>query len=376
MTLRGTMLAALAMLCGCAAADTPFEADAIEAFDAALETTIAAQRAPGALMLVRDGDGRRWVGAAGVTELGIDGAVTEDTVFRTASVGKTFTGAVILALHDEGAIAVTDPIARYVDGIPGGEQITLAMLLTHTSGVANYTRVEAYRTRVIEDPSWRPTDEELIALAVEETPAFAPGTEWDYSNTGYLLLGRVVQSVTGLAVEEEARRRFFEPLGMHDTRPVDEAARAALWTGYREVDGELVPVPYAGGPPADGSGWVTTLHDMEIWARQFLGGRLHRPETLALARMPEGGALLDSVAQAFGLASGGYALGFIAADDSTLGSLYAGAGNGDGARTFVGFWPETDTAFVVAVNVGDGTVPIVETLSAAGPMIDTLRAMR
>ena len=369
----GVTLATLAMACGCAPGDGPFPAPDVERFEATLDATIAAQGSPGALMLVRDGSGRRWAGVRGVVDRDTSVAVTEDTVFRTASVGKTFTGAVILALHDEGRIAVTDPIADYVEGVTGGEEITLAMLLNHTSGVPNYTQVAAYRARVLEDPTWRPTTAELITLALGDPPVFPPGTGWDYSNTGYLLLGRVVEVVTGSPIEVEVRRRFFDPLGMHETRPAEERA-GRVWTGYRSLDGALVETPYDGGPLEDGAGWVTTLHDLEIWARQFLGGRLHRPETLALARMTEGGALLDSVAQAFGLESGGYGLGFIAARDAALGPLYAGAGNGDGARTFVGFLPDADTAFVVAVNVGDGAVPLVETLSASGPLIDALRA--
>ncbi|MCZ7680280.1 MAG: beta-lactamase family protein [Sandaracinaceae bacterium] len=201
----------------------------------------------------------------------------------------------------------------------------------------------------------------------------APGTAWSYSNTGYILLGLVAEQIVGRPIEQELQARFFEPLGMIDTQPRGDGAPVALWTGYIHDGSDLREVPMGRGYTADGGAWITSLDDLITWAHAFFGGQLHRAETLALAQMPAGGALLETVARNFGLESGGYGLGLVVGTDATFGPLLAGAGNGDGARTFVGYAPEQELAFAVAVNIGDGSVPIVETLSAAGPLLEAVR---
>lgn len=351
----------------------PFPTEDVARFESALATTHEAQGAVGTAMTVGDGAGRRWVGYAGLADRESGRAVDEHTLIRSASVGKTFTGALILALHEEGALSVDDALSRHVDLVPNGDAITLRMLLQHTSGVPNYTRVAAYREAIAVDPTRVFSYEELVTIAIAEERDFAPGTGWNYSNTGYILLGIVAEQIVGRPIEEELRARFFEPLGMNDTQPMGAEAPAALWTGYIVDGGELREVPRGASYTADGGAWVTSLDDLLTWAHAFFGGRLHRTDTLALAQMPAGGALLEAVAQNFGLETGGYGLGLIVASDATFGALLAGAGNGDGVRTFVGYAPEEALAFAVAVNIGDGSVPIVETLSAAGPLLQAVR---
>lgn len=373
-------LAALCLLASCAAEDpltaAPFASEDAARFEEALDLTFASQSAPGATMIVhsRRGGGRVWTGQRGSLSLDPGAApVTERTIFRTASSAKTFIGALILALHDEGRLSVNDPISAHVDGVPGGEAITLRMLLQHTSGVANYTHSATYRETVAADPTRRFTYEELVALAIAEGPDFPPDTGWEYSNTGYILLGMVAQALVHRPLEDELEARFFGPLGMHDTAPLIGEPPASMWTGYLVRDGEIEEAPPGGGYVADGGAYVTSLHDLVVWAEAFFGGRLHRAETLALAQGTGGGELLNVVARSFGLESGGYGHGLVVASDARLGVLLAGAGNADGARTFVGYLPDHDLSFVVAVSAGDGSVPIVETLSATGPILAALR---
>ncbi|MCA9609256.1 MAG: beta-lactamase family protein [Myxococcales bacterium] len=369
------VVAALALLTlGCQDGETPFDPPEAARFEAALDQMHEEQQAVGSLLAFDDGT-HVFRGARGAADLAAGRAMTVDTPYRTASIAKTFTGALILSLHEEGTLSVEDPVSRFVDWVPNGENITLRMLLTHTSGLRNYTYATGYLP-LIEANGGDVTYEEMVRVALEDGPEFEPGTDWGYCNTGYLLLAHIAEQLTGRTLYEEVRDRFFVPLGITRTRPID----------LRDVDPELArsyvvgedgPIQVAGQVwtlhPADG-GWMTTLEEMAIWARHFLGGRLHSAETLALARHPEGGPFLDSVAQSFGLEAGGYALGFIEASDATLGPLYAGAGNGDGTRSFVGYLPEHDIAFALFVDVGDSRVPIVETLSAAGPALAALRA--
>lgn len=357
-----------------AAEDVAFPAGEQARFDAALQEMHASQQAVGSLLTVGDSH-HRYAGALGLADLSSGREMTPDTLYRTASIAKTFTGALVLALHEEGKLSVDDPLSDHVTTVPNAENITLRMLLTHTSGLANYTKVPAYREAAA-DPDRVITYEDLVGFAVEQGPEFDPGAGWSYCNTGYILLGMIAESITGRSLFEELRERYFLPLGMTHTHPYDpRTPPPELATGYEITpDGPVKAYsPLALHTyPADG-GYVTTLDDMRIWAHAFLGGHLHSAETLALARQPEGGALLNAIAKSFDLESGGYGLGFIVANDRQMGPLYAGAGNGDGVRTFVGYLPESDLGFALFVDVGDSEVPIVQTLSATGPVLARLR---
>jgi D-alanyl-D-alanine carboxypeptidase len=364
------------LVLACCTNTAPFPAAEQARFDTALTDMQTEQQCPGALLLVSDGQ-HRYASAIGMADIESGRAMTIDTPYRTASMSKTFVGALILALQEEGKLSVDDPVSEHIDGIPNGENITLSMLLTHTSGIANYNKVTAYLEAAEADHDRVFAYQELIDFAVAAGPDFPPGTTWNYSNTGYILLGMIAEQIAGRSLYDELRARWFDRLGMTHTHPLDgrnpgpDLARAYLVSGSSVVESNTVLAinNYA----ADG-GWVTTLGDIDIWSRNFLAGRLHQPETLARARMSEGGELLDSVARAFGFDSGGYARGFVVAHDGTLGPLYAGAGNGDGERTMVGYLPDSGISYALFVNVGDGQVPIVETLSAARPVIGALRA--
>jgi D-alanyl-D-alanine carboxypeptidase len=359
------------VISGCAPGTEPFPASDIERFEAALAATSDAQGAPGTVMLVEDGAGHRWVGVSGLADVATDEPATERTLFLTASVAKTFTAAVVLALVDEGRLSLDQTLEEWVPRVPHADRITLRMLLDHTSGIASYNHTPGWEDAAAVDRTHRFTSDELVDLAVSVSADFPPGEGWSYSNTGYILLGMVVEAVVGRPLVEETRARFFAPLGMNDTVPVDEVGDG-LWSSYIVGDDGAEPVVRLPGYPADG-GYVSSLHDLGIWARHFLGGRLHRPETLAEAHVGAGAELLGAIASAYGFESGGYGAGMIVASDATLGALYAGGGNTDGARTFVAYLADQDLWFVVAVNSGEGRVPLVETISAAGPLFDALR---
>ena len=369
-------LTVLAVL-SCAACDqrSAFSHDEEARFADALATMHADQQSVGSALIVDDG-AHRYEGAAGFAERATGRERTAQTPFRIASVTKTFTGALILALHEEGALSVDDPLSRYLPAFPNGENMTLRMLLNHTSGIANYTKIAAYNEAFAADTTRIFTPEELVAYAASAPSDFPPGTDWNYSNTGYIILGMIAESIVHRSLPEELRARWFDRLGMSHTVPLTSPP-AEMVVGYQvALDGTATEVPASSALrayAADG-GWVSTLENLVIWARALFGGHLHSPATLALARVPAGGALLDGVARAYGFDSGGYDLGLIQAHDRALGMLYAGAGNGDGTRDFVGYLPDTDIAFIVSVNVGDGAVPIVEDLSAVQPLLVAIRA--
>jgi D-alanyl-D-alanine carboxypeptidase len=192
----------------------------------AVEAQVAAG-APGALARIEaPRAGLEWAGSAGQLARGESRALLPDDAFRAASVTKTVTAAVAVRLDREGRLALDEPLGdqlapellqrwRGLDGLP---RTTPRQLLAHTSGVPNYFREEAFAARLREQPrrAWRPV--ELVDHAAGHgTPRFAPGEGFEYSDTGYVITGVLVQQVTGRPLHGVYRELVFGPLGMDST---------------------------------------------------------------------------------------------------------------------------------------------------------------
>jgi D-alanyl-D-alanine carboxypeptidase len=216
-----------------------------------------------------------------------------DTIFRVGSVSKQFTAAAVLALVEDGALDVTDPVAKYFPEYPeenlekGGVKATLHHLLTHTSGLGDAETTEYFKKNAwfeLIDPAT------LLEVAAELPMATTPGTSYAYSNWGYYLLALVVERASGKSYEAFLRERFFAPLGMTDTGtslPAEKAARAAL--GYDESGGKLTTMSdQLWFKDKDlslvfGSGQIySTVTDLARWDRALASGEA----------LPRKGALL------------------------------------------------------------------------------------
>ena len=172
--------------------------------------------APGALVLLRTPQGE-FVFGSGATELGGADRPRVDTHFRIASNTKTMTAAVIVLLAQEEKLRFDDPVSKYVSGVANGEHITIAQLLKMRSGLYNYTSAPELAESLDHDPTRSLTPEALLAIAFKHAPLFAPGHEFDYCNTNYVLLGLVAEKVEGEALATIFRKRLFAPLGMKET---------------------------------------------------------------------------------------------------------------------------------------------------------------
>lgn len=145
---------------------------------------------------------------------------------RAGSVTKTFTATLLLQAEGDGLLSLDDTIDRYVTGVPNGTRITLRQLATMTSGVATYSDTKVFPGDPGVNPFrvWRP--EELAKIGLEESPLFDPGTKFNYSNTNYVLLGLVLEKVSGKPIAELYRERIIQPLGLTDTAFPDLADRS------------------------------------------------------------------------------------------------------------------------------------------------------
>ncbi|MEU4895620.1 serine hydrolase domain-containing protein [Streptomyces sp. NPDC044780] len=231
-----------------------------------------------------------------------------DDHYRAGSTLKTFVATVVLQLVGEGRLSLSDPVDRWLPGVVSGHgndgrRITVRMLLQHTSGVPNVTRLpELLPALYSADGYYRNrfrhyTAEELVAAAVRQAPDFEPGTGYRYSNTGYVLAGMIIEKVTGRGWRAEVRDRLIRPLGLTGTSlpgdaPVLPAPYARGYHTYAEGGGGPVDTTLFNGTAADAAGdLVTTPRDVNRLFTALLTGRLLRPAELDEMRrtvpMPE-----------------------------------------------------------------------------------------
>ena len=142
---------------------------------------------------------------------------TPDMHFRNGAVAFAYLATVVLQLAGEKRLGLDDTLAMYLPDLPHADTITLRMLLNMTSGYDDYVRDEGFITAFYADPFRHWTPDELIAIGVSKPLLFAPGTNWGYAHTGYVILGKVVEQVTGKPLGDSMAERIFEPLGLRNT---------------------------------------------------------------------------------------------------------------------------------------------------------------
>ena len=149
----------------------------------------------------------------GLADISAGTPITPQTKFRIGSITKQFTASAILKLQEQGKLSVGDKLAKFFPDFPRGREVTLRHLLTHTSGIRSYTDMPGF----IEKVTAPITPDKLIDSFKDEPYDFAPGKKWHYDNSGYFLLGMIVEKVSGKSYEQFLRENFFEPLKMNDT---------------------------------------------------------------------------------------------------------------------------------------------------------------
>lgn len=280
-----TLLLLLLLLLVALAPVVPARAEtAAPSFAAGLDAALAAVRretgAPGALLFVDVPGIGTYRGAAGVASVASGAPLAPDAPVRIASVTKPFVAVVALQLVQEGWLLLDHHVEHWLPGlVPDGERILVRHLLGHTSGLPDYLS-DGMVARARREPGrvWRP--EELVAEALRQPRRFAPGEagRWAYSNTNYLLVGLIIERVTGNPLELELRQRIIEPLGLRGTvLSPPEADPPGLAHGYfRSTDytGLSMSVAWAAG------GLTSTVEDLGRFLQALLWGRLLRPELM------------------------------------------------------------------------------------------------
>ena len=188
---------------------------------------------PGAIVVVQRGSDRS-VHAAGVAEVGSDAAPDIDDHMRLASVAKAFNGAAALSLVDEGVMSLDDTIGERLPDLPDAwGEVTLRQLLSHTSGLPDYSGTEAFGAAVTNSPGEAPPPAELLAFVEDEPLVFPPGSRYAYSNSDNITVGLMIEAVTGREYADVLAQKVFGPLGLDDTSlPTGTELPDPLFHGY------------------------------------------------------------------------------------------------------------------------------------------------
>ncbi|MFD9458881.1 serine hydrolase domain-containing protein [Streptomyces sp. NPDC059985] len=230
----------------------------------------------------------------GVSDKKTGAPMKTDLFTRIGSVTKTFTVTAVLQLVDRGEVRLDDPISRYVNGVPGGDTITVRQLADMRSGLFDYTRDEKFLAGLRSDPHRAYTPRQVLDIAFAHPPDFAPGAKWKYSNTNTILLGLLIEKVSGQRLGDFLRDQVFAPLRLTDTSLATDGAMPDPHAhGYSDFTPD--------GAVADATDWdpswgwaagsvVSDLDDLRAWAPALADGRLLTAKTQAerLRTLPTG----------------------------------------------------------------------------------------
>ena len=256
------------------------ETDRVDAF---VRAEMERQKVPGVAVAVIQKGHVAKVAGYGLANVELNVPVGPTTVFQSGSLGKQFTAVAVMLQVEDGKLALDDSIAKFFPGAPSTWQpITVRHLLTHTSGIPDYEGG-------VLDLQRNYTEDELATFAFGLKPEFSAGARWNYSNTGYVLLGIIVHKVSGRFYGDVLRDRVFTPLGMRTARIISEEDivpnRAA---GYRLVNGELKNQEWVApllNTTADGSLYLTAL-DFVAWDKGIRERAILKPESWAQIFQP------------------------------------------------------------------------------------------
>lgn len=311
------------------------------ALDGAITRAMREARIPGAMIGIWSPQGE-YVKAFGVADTATGAPMRTDFHSRIGSVTKTFTATAVLQLAGQHRLGLDDPISRHLDGVPGGEVITVRQLATMRSGLPDYLENPEFQKAVMTDPARGFTPAEMLAWAFAKPSEFTPGQRYQYSNTNYILLGLLIEKVTGQRLPDYLDQHIFGPLSLsHTSFPTGTQFPYPHAQGYTDA-------LEAGGAPVDATNFgasytwaagavISTLADMRIWLPALANGSLLTPD-LQEQRLqsPPVSGLPDGI---------GYGIGVLLAD-----GWIGHNGSVPGYQTVAIELPERSMTVVIMIN--------------------------
>lgn len=281
---------------------------------------------------------------------------TPDTLFAIGSITKQFTAMAIMQLYEKGLLDLEDAVSKYLPDVIEGDNVTIRHLLTHTSGLVNYTD---FLLEMVEAPEDTSIDF-VLGLFKDEPLIFEPGTQWQYSNSGYVLLGYIVEKVSGVSYDEYLKENIFKPLEMNNTGTYYDKMEEDYAIGYMGIT-ELTPVhedeivlkiAYGAG------NILSTVSDLYKWDRALQTEKLVKKESLDMIfdiqeKMPESDMYTFD----------GYGFGWFIENNPELGKIVSHGGNTLSYSAQLSKYVDKDITIIITTNAGSYVLgPVEETL--------------
>ena len=315
---------------------------------------------PGATLGVVLANGKSFGLAVGVSDRETKRPMMPNDRMLAGSVGKTFAAATALQLVKEGKIGLDDKIEKYLGRepwfarLPNAKDITVRQLMNHTSGLVRYEFKEQFTKDLTANPEKVWTPAELVAYLLDEKPPFEAGKGWDYSDTNYIVLGMIIEKVTGRKLYDEADRRLLKPLKLTDTIPQDGPRLKGVVQGYAGpnnpfggTDAMIVNGKFVINPQFEwtGGGYVSTAQDLARWAKMIYEGKAFSPDLLPQVVEGVPAPMLGGETK-YGLAT--------IIRQTPVGTSYGHSGFFPGYLTDMTYFPQQKVAVAVQVNTSVG----------------------
>lgn len=254
-------------------------------YDAVMAATFP-DDGPGATVLIAKKGEIIYQKAFGKADLELDVTMRPDHIFRIGSITKQFTACAILKLAEDGKLALDDEITKFLPDYPTqGHKITIKHLLHHTSGIKSYTGMEKWTPEIHRKDF---TPQEMVDFFKDEPMDFAPGEKMKYNNSGYFLLGYIIEKASGLDYGNYIETTFFEPLGMNSSsydRTEEIIPNRA--SGYGASENSYANAPYLSMTQPYGAGsLLSTVSDLNTWYQAVVSGKVITPEHFKKATTP------------------------------------------------------------------------------------------
>ena len=330
------------------------------ALQAKLDEWHKAGKFPGATLGVVLPDGESFGLATGYSDRAARTPMKPNDRMLAGSVGKTFAAATALQLVKEGRIGLDDKVEKYLGGepwfarLPNAKDITVRQLMNHTSGLVRYEFKPQFTKDLTANPEKAWTPAELVAYLLDEKRPFEAGKGWDYSDTNYIVLGMIIEKVTGRKFYDDASIRLLKPLKLKDTIPQDGMKLKGVVQGYAGPnnpfggkDAMIQEGRFTINPQFEwtGGGFASTAQDLARWAKMMYEGRAYSPDLL-----PE---VLDGVSAPMLGRETRYGLGVIVRK-TQAGTSYGHSGFFPGYMTDMMYFPDSKIAIAVQVNTSVG----------------------
>lgn len=342
------------------------------AIDRVVEDALRERLLAGAVVGIWEKGAPRLVRGYGFADLESTATMDANTVFRIGSITKPFTATALLMLAEQGKLSIDDPLSRFFPEFPRARDVTLRQLLNHTSGLHNYTALKDFERAERQDYS---TAEMVAFIAGMPKPYdFEPGTGWNYSNSGYVLLGAVIEKVAGQPLDKFLQTRIFDRLELRDTAIDDTVQivprRARGYERSRTSPSGFENTSYTSMSVAGGAGAMrSTATDLLRWQEALFRGELLKPDTLA--HMIEPARLKDGRLSSEGRAQRApnarpleYGLGIMITELEGRRAI-GHTGSINGYNAWILRFPQHDVAFVVLTNTSAGALRIGPSLFKA-----------